>query len=279
MQDEITRSIVGTLAIRISRIELERVSGKSTDNLDAYDYLLRGRALMARRERADNLKARSLFEQALKLDDRYAAAYSALGWTYYTEATAGWVEFIADSLERAEQLGQRALNIDHQLSDAHQLLGLVYLARKDYRRAKAQLDQAIELNPSDAYSYAAHGAVLMWMGRAEEAIRMLELAKRFDPLLHWEYLHNLGFAYFLSGDYQEAVRVLEPIAPRGSDHFAYAGLAASYALLGRDAEAAEAAREVKRRWPFFDVQSFTDQWAEPEARNKVAEGLRRAGLR
>ncbi|HUF45366.1 MAG TPA: tetratricopeptide repeat protein, partial [Aestuariivirgaceae bacterium] len=278
VQDEITRSIVGTLAIKISRIEEERVSSKPTDNLDAYDYLLRGRAHLARRERSDNITARALFEQALKLDERYAEVHTALGWTYYLDATRGWVEFIADSLKRAEEAALTAMRLDPELSEPHQLLGFVYLARNEYDRARTQLDRAIEINSSDAYSYSARGSVLMWSGEAEEAIRMIELAKRFDPLLRPEYLYNLGFAYYLTGRYDEAVRLVEPIASRGSNYMGYAVLAASYAMLGRDEEARQAAREVMRRWPFFEVESFVDQWPDPDARAKMAEGLRRAGL-
>ena len=278
VQDEITRSIVGTLAIKISRIEEERVSSKPTDNLDAYDYLLRGRAHLARRERSENIKAKALFEQALKLDERYAEVHAALGWTYYLDATSGWVEFIADSLERAEEAALTAIRLDPEVSEPHQLLGFVYLARNEYDRAKTQLDRAIEINSSDAYSYSARGAVLMWSGDAEEAVRMIELAMRFDPLLHPEYLYNLGFAYYLTGKYDDAVRLVEPIASRGSDYMGFAALAASYAMLGRDDEARQAAQEVKRRWPFFQVEIFVNQWANPEAGAKVAEGLRRAGL-
>jgi TolB-like protein/class 3 adenylate cyclase/Flp pilus assembly protein TadD len=278
VQDEITRSIVGTLAIKISRIEEERVSSKPTDNLDAYDYLLRGRAFLARRERADNITARSLFEQALKLDPDYAEAHVALGFTYHNEVTSGWVEFLADSNRKAEQAALTAMRLDPELSEPHQLLGLVYLARNEYDRAQVQLQRAIELNPSDAYSYATAGAILVWVGEAEEAIRMIETARRFDPLLQWRFLYQLGFAHFLIGQYEEAVRLLEPISPPGSDYMGFVGLAASYAMLGRDEEARQAAAEVKRRWPFFEVESFVDQWAEPEARAKMAEGLRRAGL-
>ncbi len=278
VQDEITRSIVGTLAIKISRIEEERAFSNPTDNLDAYDYLLRGRAYLARRERSDNIEARALFEQALRLDERYAEAHTALGWTYYRQVTSGWVEFVSDSLHKAEEAALTAMRLNPQLSEPHQLLGLVYLARNEYDRAQAQLQRAIELNPSDAHSYAVAGVTLLWSGEAEEAIRMIETARRFDPLLQWRYLYQLGYAYFLIGQYEGAVRILEPIASPGSDYMGFAGLAATYAMLGRDEEARQAAAEVKRRWPFFAVDSFVDQWADPEARAKMAEGLRMAGL-
>jgi len=278
VQDEITRSIVGTLAIKISRVEEERAFSKPTDNLDAHDYLLRGRAHLHRRERADNIIARELFEQALKLDPNYAEAHVGLGFTYHNEVTSGWVEFLAESNRKAEDAALTAMRLNPELSEPHHLLGLVYLARNEHQRAREQLERAIELNPSDAHSYATAGAILQWSGEAEEAVRLMEMARRFDPLLPWRILYQLGFAYFLTEQYEEAVRLLEPIASPGSDYMGFVGLAASYVMLGRDEEAREAAREVKRRWPFFQVDRFAEQWADPEAGAKIAEALRKAGL-
>src|SRR5207248_1510206 len=72
VQDEITRDIVGALAIKLSRIEQERAFAKQTERLDAYDYFLRGRARLAIPERVENLEARALFEKAIAIDPNYA---------------------------------------------------------------------------------------------------------------------------------------------------------------------------------------------------------------
>ena len=96
VQDEITRDIVGALAIKLSRIEQDRAYAKKTDRPDAYDYFLRGRALLPTSDRSQNREARALFERAIAVDPRYAAAFAWLGQTYLTEATAGWTEFAAE---------------------------------------------------------------------------------------------------------------------------------------------------------------------------------------
>ena len=78
VQDQITRQISGTLAIRVTNLELASSAAKPPNNLEAYDLVLQGRALQHRLTRSNNARARSLFEQAIKLDPVYAPAYVGL---------------------------------------------------------------------------------------------------------------------------------------------------------------------------------------------------------
>ncbi len=278
LQDEITRNITGALAIKLSRIEQDRALQKGTQSLDAYDYFLRGRAHLATGGRAEVLAARAIFEKAIELDPRYAGAISALGETYLLEANQGWSEFIGDALKQAEALGRQALSLSPELTDAHQLLAYVYLARGEYDRAILETNRAIEINPSDAYGYASLGSMLMWAGDANGAIAAVEKARLFDPTLPPDHVSVLGFAYFLAGRYEEAVATLEPLAGGEATYFVFAGLAATYAQIGRAPDAKRAADEVTRRWPFFKTALFVEQWRDDKSRKLVADGLIKAGL-
>jgi hypothetical protein len=66
---------------------------------------------------------------------------------------------------------------------------------------------------------------------------------------------------------------------RPSNYFIHAGLAASYAQLGRKEEAAQAAADAVRAWPFFRVDQFITNFQAEADRALVAEGLRKAGLK
>ena len=68
LQDKITERIVRTLAVRLTDIELDRVSTKSTRNLEAYDYVLKGNSLIAHLTRAKVFEAREMFGRAIGLD-------------------------------------------------------------------------------------------------------------------------------------------------------------------------------------------------------------------
>jgi len=279
VQDEITRNITGALAIKLSHIEQDRAFAKETNNLNAYDYFLRGRALLRLADRSQSLVARTMFEKAIELDPHYASAVSALGETYLQEATLGWTEFIGDALNQAEALGRRALNFSPELTDAHQMLAFVYLARGEYDRAIVEIRRAIEINPSDATGYASLGSMLMWTGDAEAAIAAIEKARVFDPALQPDYINILGMAYYLAGRHATAVATLEPIAGSDADYSVYASLAAAYAELGRAEDAKRAAAEVTRRWPFFKTAAFVDQWRDSKSRQLIADGLTKAGLK
>ena len=232
---------------------------------------------MASGERADVLAARAMFEKALALDPRYAAAIAALGNTYEQEAVNGWTEFPADALGRAESLARQALALSPEISDGHQLLGFVYLSRGDYDRGLVECKRAIELNPSDASSYASLGQILMWSGDAPGAITAVEKARIFDPTPQSDYAFVLGYAYFFTGRYEDAVGVLEPLAS-GSDYPIYAALAVAYAGVGRIEDARRAAAQVKRLSPFFDAATFARQWRDDKSRRLIADALAKAGL-
>ena len=116
MQDSITSQIVGALAVRVTQIEQRRVLKKPTENLEAYDFVLRARPALQSPTRANNVEARTLLKRAIELDPNYAAAYAGLGDTYHMAASMGWAESPSDFLDRAEELANKALSLDNSES-------------------------------------------------------------------------------------------------------------------------------------------------------------------
>ena len=112
LQDKITTQIAGALAIRVTHSEQRRVLAKPTENLEAYDYVLRARPALQRPTRANNAEARVLLKHATELDPSYAAAYAALAETYHIATAMGWAESPTAFLERAEDLASKALSLD-----------------------------------------------------------------------------------------------------------------------------------------------------------------------
>ena len=68
VQDEIVQTIVTTLTIKVGKAERTRAMRKDTDNLAAYDYLLRGWEYHSQRTRSANIKAKEMFKKAIELD-------------------------------------------------------------------------------------------------------------------------------------------------------------------------------------------------------------------
>jgi len=280
VQDDITHQVVGALAIKLSDIERQRSLAKPPENLQAYDYLQRGREFLRRNTRADTREARRLLEQAIALDPNYASAYVALAKSRLLTATSGWTELPMEALSDAERLAQKALELDSSNAGAHAVLAEIYLGRQQYDLARAENDQAIALNPNDALSHVTRGAVLVYSGQPEEAVKSFEIAMRLDPTVGFIRTYSIGWAYYLVQRYDEAVRWAEAgIRHNSADYFNHACLAASHAKLGRMQDAARAASATLRAWPFFHVDTFVSQFRREADRALIAEGLRKAGLR
>jgi adenylate cyclase len=279
LQDEIIQTIVRTLAVKISEAERSRVWRK-TGNLEAYDYLLRGWYYHDLRTRSANSQARQMFKKAIELDPQYAAAYVALGSDYFQAANYGWTEFPDKALQKAYDLGQKALALEEANASTHRLLGVVYLRWTQYDLAASELRRAIELNPNDAISYGALGSVMLYSGSTEEAIRSTETEMRFNPHLAPGDVMELGLAYYLKGRYEDAIRTLERGAAQKPDFPGYyIGLAAAYAQSARSDEAKQAATKVLRLSPFFETDSYGTAFRNPADRAALIDGLRKAGLK
>jgi adenylate cyclase len=282
VEDTIAKSVVGAAAVEITRFERERALAKPTSNLAAYEFVLRGRGALSHATRESNDDAIELFERAIDLDPNYADAYAALAGSYYEAVVSGWSEFRSEDLERAETLAKKALALDSATTRAYRVLSLINIVRKRYDLALEQSDRALEINPSDAESYASRGAVLMWAGRAAEALPWLEGALRFDQANGYAATHLCVVYYFLHR-FTEAVgachRGLSQNIGRSVELLAHPILAAVYAALDRKPDAERERAFVARVWPFLDAQTFAAQFGTEEARNHMLDGLKKAGFR
>ena len=83
LQDEVAQKIVAALAVKLTEDEQERLGSKYTENMEAYDFYLQGRAYQNRFTKEAHVKARQMFERAIDLDPEFAAAYGWLGFTHF----------------------------------------------------------------------------------------------------------------------------------------------------------------------------------------------------
>src|SRR6516162_6627523 len=279
VQDDITRRISGALALRVTGLELARSAAKPPNNLEAYDLVLRGRALLSRVTRSTNAQARDFFERAIALDPNYAPAYVGLGLVNLLASNAGWTEDPVEARERAEKLAQKAIALDDLSSSAHALLGGVAVHFGDYDHALDELKRAIDLNGSDAQSYGGLVTVLLYTGDPAGAIAAGETLTQFQPELPDGTALHLGMAYVLADHGADAIRILEPVVghnPR--DLYASVMLAVAYAAVGRQQQADELAKTVRQRFPTFSRDGFGSALRDPGLRAKLDHALASAGL-
>jgi adenylate cyclase len=279
IQDDITRQVAGALAVKLTNLEQARAAAKPPDRLEAYDLVLRGRALMRRNTRSANIEARRMFQRAIDLDSGYAAPYVALGDAYHSSFLLGWTDQPVEILQRMQNLATKAIGLDSFSAGAHTLLGVVYMQFRQHERAVDELKRAIDLNPSDAETYGWLGQALLFMGGLDDSIRATEMALRFDPNLDVRQWWSLGVAYLLAGRTADAIRVTEQKIPEDIGFvFNYVTLAAAYAEAGRTEDAARAVDSVRKLDPFFDTDNYGSLFRKADHRAQMAASLRKAGF-
>ncbi|MBI3795666.1 MAG: tetratricopeptide repeat protein [Deltaproteobacteria bacterium] len=281
LQDEIRQKIITALRVKLTKEEQERFKSAPTDNLEAYDYYLRGAEYFSRQTKDWFTQARQMFEKAIELDEKFAGAYAALSWT---SVTVWYFQWSPDpqTLERSFTLAQRAVALDDSLPTAHGALGLVYLLKKQHDQSIVEAERAIALDPNSANAHAMFGFILNWVGRAEETIGLIEKAMRLNPHYPSIYLIYLGQAYRLTGRYEEAIAVYKKALARNPDFPAgHLGLAATYSELGREAEAQAETAEVLRISPHYSLEIVRQRWPykDPAVLEHELAAMRKAGLK
>jgi adenylate cyclase len=286
LQDEIRQKIVFALKVKLLPEEQERFKRAPTQNMEAYDYYLRGLESLLRgwNERKKELlaQARQMFEKAIELDPRYAGAHAWLGWTYFLDWFYGWNRDRAQIVEQAFALAQRAVALDDSLSLSHQILGRVSVWKKQHEQAITEGERAIALDPNEAEGYVALGTTLAFAGRPEEGIGLIEKAMRLNPQYPPYYLNLLGFAYRTAGRCEEAIAPLQKAITLSPDLIpAHGNLAICYVELGQLEKARVEIAEVLRLSPNVSLESQTQNmpYKDPADLERYINGLRKAGLK
>jgi TolB-like protein len=290
VQDEITQTIVASIAGRIGDSDRRRALRKSIANLTAYDLLLRGKDRLEQGTQEDVLEARILFQRCRELEPDYAEAYVCLAETYFHEAMSNWTADSGAAAAQLFELAHAAARLDDQDSRVHLCFAWAYWWIKgNYEMAEAQIDEAIALNPNDLDNYCFKGWLSTCAGKLEQGIWCASQAIRRAPNLPEHCLTTRVIAEYLLGRFDQAIatfgRMLHPPAPM------FAWVAACYANLDRVAEARAAIAEFRDRVraeqagpPVDDVQGWRLYWSkrfpakEPASLERLFAGLRKAGL-
>ena len=284
VQDEIVQKIVTTLKLQLTLWEQGVLVRKTTDNLEAYDEVLRGLETGVIRERVTLeaiTQARQRWEHAIELDSSYATAYALLSSTYYV----GWLYALdpsREALEQAFSLSQKAITLDDSLPLAHRTLGMVYLMQKQHEQALAEAQRAVELNSNDPDNYVSLGLILSYVGRPEEAIVACRTAMRLNPHSPTSYANALGWNYLLLRRYDEGITVLKQAISRNPNYPPLrATLAIIYSEIGREDEARAEGAILLQQTPKFSLEVFAQRlpYKDPAALERHIAGLRKAGLK
>ncbi len=257
LQDEIGVKIMRTVHERLQGGAVRlRVLGKGTGNIEAFLKLVQARVHFCRETKEDNAVARRLNEEAIALDPNYSIAYVNLAWTHIVDILGGTSNPM-ESLERAIELGQKAVALDESEALGHSSLGYFYTWTKQFDRAVFHAERALALDRDSFAILFNSGATLTHSGRPKEAIPLLQKAVRLNPLASSIVFGTLSVAYSMAGRFDEAMEQAKRAVERNpKDPNAYLALAATCIATGREKEARAAAAEVLKIYPAFSVEEI-----------------------
>ena len=246
LQDEITRRIAITLGIELVRVEAAR----PTNNPDALDFILRGRAVgLEPRSRDSYARQISLFEHALRLDPRSAEAKSLLASSLSARLLNFGPSGHEGDLTRAGELTAEALAAAPRDPLAHYAKGEVLRVQGRIEEAISEYETVLASNPNRVAALAAIGRCKIFIGPIDEAIPAQELAIRLsprDPEIGFWYF-RIGQAHLFQSRVEQAIpwfekaRRVDPEIP-----FFHAYLASAYALHGDAEQANDELAEARR---------------------------------
>jgi adenylate cyclase len=290
VQDEITRTIVASLAGQVEEADRRRALRKTGSDLSAYDLLLRGKHRLEKGAKEDVLAAREIFERVLEIAPDWTPGYVELAETYFYEAISDWSSGPEAAVEKLFALGREAARLDPQDSRARLCLAFGHLRLTgNLELAQAQVEEAIALNPNDLDNYCLKGFLSTYMGEFEDVLWCTSEAIRRAPNMPEKCLQSRVMAEYLLGRYADAIATFGRMSCPPIELLGW--VAACYAELGREEEAQATARQFRARarvekpgLATDDAETWKAYWARRfPARDRASverllEGLRKAGL-
>lgn len=169
LQDTVTAEIVGALRDHISPDAATPKVSRGTDNVEAYEFYLKGRNYLTRNTHDDMEYARKMLERAIEVDPNYPLAHAGL-------------------------------------ADLHGSLFMNYYDRsqENWDKGLEMAKKAIELNPAMPNGYRAQGRLLHLKQRYDEAIDSLKRAATIDAT-YGETYRTLAWACEGKGSLSESL--------------------------------------------------------------------------
>jgi TolB-like protein/Tfp pilus assembly protein PilF len=179
IQDQIAENIVRALRVVLGEEEKRAIEKTPTENVQAYEYYLRGRQIQHQLRRSALQYARRMFERAIEIDPNFARAHAGIAdccsFLYiYRDASKA-------NLEAANTSSQRALELDPSSAEAHTSRALALTLHRRYQEARVEFEAALRLNPMLYEAHYFYARSCLTEGKFEEAVSHYRDAWRVRP--------------------------------------------------------------------------------------------------
>jgi TolB-like protein len=283
VQDEVVRAIASAVEGRVATSGAELAQRKPPRQMAAYDYMIQGRE---HANRGDASLAETALRRAIEIDPTYAQAHAWLTLALLAKAISRSDVMFDESgaildpaiYDEALACGRNAIALDDSNEVAHATLANVYIQCKRHEQAALHLDRASALNPNSFAVAAIRSYLLITLGRAAEALAMLDAALPYDPYPPSGFWEFRGLALYQLRRYENATAEFMKMTP--GDHWRHAYLAASYAMAGQSGRATEEMAFYLKKSPRSSLRFWaaTETYKDQASLDHLLEGLRKAGL-
>ena len=273
VQDEVGRRIVSALSIAFTANDRFGFSERGTQNLEAYDCVLRAKRLDWSQEGIEN--AYVLYDQSIALDTEYALPHAKMAENRWYAWRNAWIE--ENSIDHAVHLAERALEFDRDFGEGHSILGFIHFWLGHFDLADEHGDRAISLDPKNVRALERRAIALAYLGEFDAAEDLMQRAKSLNP--HEPYFGARGVLALMRGEFEEAVPLLSGSVERfPAFNPTRECLVSVYALRGDLEGACHHLAEIQRISPELNLERTLDRWPvfETDAVARFRGGLTQA---
>lgn len=279
VQDEITQRIVAALPRHVEAAQLAESRDKPTENMAAYEYLLRAKDHHHRRSKEDNELAQKMAAKATELDPSYAEAHAWRACILGQAWGQGYADDVPGVMKEMQVAAREILALDHDDAECHRILCEIYRSfENDLTKARIHQDRAFALNPNDPRIVSQRGELMTVMGELDEAASWINLALELDPTEAPRRSAHLAFAHFVAKDYEAALAAMQKVPNPGLQQEMY--FAVILAMLGRADESADHRDKAIAMDPSVGVSWALGKvnFVQPEDTAHLKEALEKAGF-
>jgi TolB-like protein/DNA-binding winged helix-turn-helix (wHTH) protein/Flp pilus assembly protein TadD len=210
LESDVAQAIAGKVEVTVTGQERSRLVAARHISPEVYESYLKGQfALRKGNNRSDLEESISYFNEAIRQDPGFAAAYVGLADAYNGLGTVFVGGQPAETRSKVISAASKALELDPELAEAHVQLARVYQVDWRWSDAEAEYKRALQLRPNDAAAYLGFAKWLLADGRTEEAMDWSKRARELDPLAVTGT--DLAWILFSARRYDEAIRELHAI--------------------------------------------------------------------
>jgi Tfp pilus assembly protein PilF len=268
-------------ALQVSLTAQEAVQPRQhvTENAEAYEFYLRGRAEFLRLDPEGTLAALHSVTKAIELDPEFAAAYGFRsraiqhGWTFgFPGFEKNFDQLMADA--------QHAVELDEGMAVAHAQLGWALTFNRRYDEAASSFERAIALGPHDAETHLWFTEALNYAGDPARGAEMGACALDLEPVPDGIYYFCTGHSHYLLRDYERSIALFEAAIAR------VPGFPLPYLLYGvvcfEQGRLKDAAKQIGRFYDalppeFLDVVLSRLPYRDEEPRQRIRNALDQVG--